>query len=393
MHLTPGETVLLLGNYRPALTVARALSAKGYRVEVSRDGDAAAAQWSRAVDAIWDTPNSNDPAELYGALATYLAANSRITTVFPLMESYVRSFYDHAHLLPQDRLYVMPNRLAIDICLDKPRLLDTAAEAGLPCARAIEVTDHDALHAAAAQIGYPLVIKPADSTIWLGTRKALILPDQQALTRALPEWPQAHEALIIQRFVDGPRVNLYFAAANGRAIRYLAVQIGQTDIADGTGLATTGTTIDLSPTLHTMADALLDRLSYHGVGCIQVLMDRTTGQPSFLEINPRIGGNHAITAHCGLGLDTLALDLARQTPLDTPLRLGPKGRRYVWTTGDLRGLGLALRNKEAGVAHTLSRATMAIWRGLTTRRHVTWQLTDPMPSLILLLRLIPGISR
>ena len=391
MYVAPGATVILLGNYRPALTVARVLSAKGYQVEVSCDHDGAAARWSCAVDGIWNNPDSSDPAVLYAALSNYLASNPQITTVFPLMERYVRNFYTYAHLLPQDRLYVMPNKLAVDICMDKPRLLDVATRAGLKCARSVEVTNHEALLSAAAHVGYPLVVKPSDSTIWLGARKALILADQGALTHALPEWPDAHETLIVQRFVDGPRVNLYFAAAGGRAIRYLAVRIERTDITDGTGLATTGDTIELDPALKAMADTLLDHLHYHGVGCIQVLMERATGQPSFLEINPRIGGNHAITTQCGLDMDTLALDLARQEPLDTTLRIGHAGKRYVWTTGDLHGLGRALRNKEASVVKTLIRSAGATWRGLITRRHVTWKLTDPMPSLVLLSRLIPGI--
>ena len=129
------QTILLLGNYRPALTVARQLSAAGHTVWVSQDQEAGAAGRSRAVAGVWPTPDSTDPAVLYAALADFLAQRPDITVVFPLMESYVRAFSDHAHRLPQDRLYVMPNRDAVGICLNKARLLSLVDDAGLACAR------------------------------------------------------------------------------------------------------------------------------------------------------------------------------------------------------------------------------------------------------------------
>ncbi len=387
------RTILLLGNYRPALAVARSLAEDGHRILVSSDAGAGAAERSRAVSGMWKTPQDTSPAALYASLADFLQENPDIDTVFPLMESYVRGFPDHAHLLPADRLYVMPNSEAVRICLDKARLLQAVTDAGLPCARNLPVHDLASLQGAAGAIGFPLVIKPSDSTVWLGNRKALILNDQEALNAALPKWPDGHGELIVQTFVDGPRVNLYFAAQNGRAIRYLAVQIGETDIADGTGLATTGFTIEPEPAVRDMADALLARLNYHGVGCIQVLCDRNTGQPSFLEINPRIGGNHAITVFAEMELERVALQLAVGGPVEDTLKIGRSGIRYAWTTGALRGVGLALRNGETSRTAAMRAALKALVTGVTTRRHITFTPGDPVPSLTLFARLVPGLNR
>ncbi|MEM9248845.1 MAG: ATP-grasp domain-containing protein [Pseudomonadota bacterium] len=386
-------TVLRLGNYRPALTVARSLRARGHQIWVSRDNGSGAAHASRAVTGIWDDPGSTDPALQYDALAAFLAERPDIEIVFPLQEHYVRGFFANRHRLPDDRLYIMPNRTAAEICADKSALLDIVTEAGLPCARNATVYSLDELHSAQAQIGFPLVVKPVDSTIWLGAQKVLICRDAAEFAAAFPAWPAPHSALIVQTYVDGPRVNLYFAAKNGRPIRYLAARIGATDLRDGTGLATDGVTIPVEPRLREMADALLEILDYHGVGCIQVLQDRHTGALSFLEINARIGGNHAITDHCGMGLDSLALDLAAGHPVADRLVIGRSGVRYVWTKGALRGAASALRHGETGRLGFALRVARALRLAVTTRAQVTFCWSDPLPSLVILGQGAPNALR
>lgn len=388
-----GKTVLLLGNYRPALTVARVLSSDGYNVLVSRDADAGAARYSRAVAEIWETPDTDDPKRLFSELGQFLKGRPDIGIVFPLMESYVRAFHAHADKLPEDRLYVMPNKTALTICFDKAKLLEIAETAGAPSAPAVSVSSKAHLDKAVEEIGFPLVIKPNDSTIWLGKRKALILDDLDAYQSAFPSWPDEHNALIVQGCMVGPRINLYFAAQNGKALRYLSVQIGDTDMPDGTGLATDAVTIELTPEVRAIGDALLAELGYHGVGAIQFLRNSETAALNLLEINPRIGGNHAITAYCGMDLEGLAIRLAAGEQQANDLRVGPAGIPYAWTTGALRGIGMALRNKELTAAQALLQALSVLWFGLKTRCHITFVWSDPAPTFVLLARLVPGMKR
>lgn len=379
-------TILLLGNYRAALTVARSLAAQGHRIWVSLDDDAGAAGSSRAVEGQWRNTAILDPDVQYRALALFLADRPDIRVVFPLAEAYVRAFYAHRHLLPDDRTYVMPNQTAAEVCADKGRLLDLVTKAGLPVARNVTVGTYEELRDAARTVGFPLIVKPADSTIWIGARKVLILEDRTAFDAALTEWPSGHAALIVQSYVDGPRLNLYFAAQHGRAIRYAAVRIGQTDLPDRTGLATDGVTIPLEPSLRDIGDTLIAKLDYHGVGCIQVLRDRHTGELSFLEINARIGGNHTITDACGLELDRIAVALASGSVLDDRLNVAKDGVRYVWTIGALRGAAIALRDGEISPSAFLAQVLQTLFLAVTTRTHITFRLTDPRPTLILLSR-------
>ena len=388
------QTVLILGNYRPALPMARSLADAGWRVAVSADEGNGAARHSRFVSETWENAEAwaAGGAALWQALARHLEARPDIDTVFPIHQRYVQDFFANRHRLPGDRLYVMPNREAVEVSLDKGRSFAAAEDAGFATARNREVADDAGLAAAAEEIGYPLIVKPVDSVIPVAGRKALILHRAGDLTDWLPRWPRGNEALIVQSYVDGPRINLYFAAERGRAVRYLAAEILRTDRPDGTGLATLGRTIRPDPALLQKADALIGRLGYHGIGCLQVLRDDRTGAPSFLEINPRIGGNHAITVRCGLGLETLAIALARGEATGETLRTAPAGVRYVWTTGALRGAAQSWKAGELGTAGALGAAARSVAEGLTGGGHVTFHPRDPMPALALTLGRIPRVG-
>lgn len=82
-----GKTVWLLGNYRSALTVARVLSSDEYNALVSRDADAGAARYSRAIGEIWETPDTDDPKRHFSKLGKFLKGRPDIGIVFPVMES------------------------------------------------------------------------------------------------------------------------------------------------------------------------------------------------------------------------------------------------------------------------------------------------------------------
>ena len=105
------------------------------------------------------------------------------------------------------------------------------------------------------------------------------------------------------------------------------------------------------PDLQSYTLRLLESLNYTGIGCAQYLVDGTTGKVAFLEINPRVAGNHAVPEHCGLDLTNTMMELTLSgKPAETKLKFGRIGVRYTWLAGDLEGLKLALRNREVGLA-------------------------------------------
>lgn len=391
-HHHPADSVLILGNYRPALRLASALHGLGRHVIVTRGCGGGYADLSRYVTETWDHPPLASEAAFFAALGKFLRSRPDIQVVVPLWERCVKSLEQHRHLLPGDRLYAAVDPEIVETCLDKSKMLVAADKTDVPNAPFLKVRTYEALWQAAIDIGYPQVVRPAGSQAAIAGKKTLIVENPGELAKALPAWPCDHQELIVQRYVDGPRINLYFAAQRGTPIRYLAAEILKTDERDGTGLAVDGRTIALDPVLKGYADRLLAHLDYHGVGTLQFLHDRKSSDYCFLELNPRIAGNHAVPEACGLGLGPLAIDLAAGIDQSESLIVGAHGRRYVWSYGAVAGLYRAVKSGEVGL-HTALKSTFDLaWAAWDADIHMTWNWRDPLPTLAAFANHVPMLS-
>jgi len=385
-------SVLFLGNYRPALTLARTFADMGYRVIVTLAPEGVA-QFSRFVDECWHSPPLNEPLAFFEGLRDFLNARRDITVVYPVHELCLRHFPAHAHLLPTDRLYVKPDDTTLETCLDKSKMMTAAAEVGVLCARYIEVKDHAALLAAARLVGFPLIVKPSNSCIWIDGKKVVVARSLRELTEALPKWPAIHSELIVQAYVDGPRINFYFAAQNGVPIRYLTAEILKTDEEDGTGLAVEGYTTEFDPEISSIGDRLLRRLNYHGVGLIQVLRDRRSKKYYFLELNPRIAACEAVPEYCGLGLGALAMELAQGNAADSDLKIGTAGVQYIWATAMIDMTLKAAQSRRINLFTAIRRLAATMRSSALADLHLIWHRRDPLPALTEIARNVPVLRR
>jgi ATP-grasp in the biosynthetic pathway with Ter operon len=187
--------------------------------------------------------------------------------------------------------------------------------------------------------------------------------------------------MIVQRYVEGPRHNVYFAAGHGRILAAVETMILRTDRPDGTGFAVEGVTVAPDARLHLYSETLIASLGYSGIGCIQYLVP-PRGEPHFLELNPRHGAAMAIARHCGLDLTLAAIDLAaRGDWRPDPVHRYPVGRRYAWTSGDLNAWRLAAAGGSIGNRETLRWLLRSLVGALRADVHLTWSLRDPLPTL------------
>jgi biotin carboxylase len=383
-------TVLLLGNYRPTLVLARALSAIGHRVVVDSPGEGTA-EFSRFASEVWrHPPIAQQPVAVLDGLRAFLARRPDIGIVFPVTEEFVRLLVSNRDSLPADRRYVLPRADLVATMLDKVAAYRLAEAAGVPVAPWDRVERYDDLATSCDRIGYPVVVRPLGPTR-LGGRKALIVATPTDLGQSLPAWPADQPALLVQRKISGPRFNQYFAAQRGRVVRIAQADVGRTDHRDGTGLAVTGRTVPVDERLHGYTAMLAAKLDYHGVGCAQYLV--SPEMTTFLELNPRIGGNHAIPEAAGLGLGALAVALAAPDCPDVPVIVGRPGIRYAWTQGDLAGLRTALVRDALPWRDALVWGWQAARTFFSADLHLTWRLDDPLPTIMTYARHLPGMRR
>jgi hypothetical protein len=147
-----------------------------------------------------------------------------------------------------------------------------------------------------------------------------------------------------------------------------------------------GRTVVPDERLVAWTQALTRSLNYTGVGCAQFLVDES-GLAAFLEINPRIAGNHAIAEAAGLPLARLAIELAKNgAAASAPLIVGRDGIRFAWTYGDMRGLREAWRGGKLSFGAAVAWAARIVITGLTANLHMTFTPSDPLPTLVLMAR-------
>jgi hypothetical protein len=385
------ELVLILGTYRPAVTVVRALARRGRRAVVGREPDrrhraeSACAEFSRHTTAVWDHPSITDePGAFLDALVRELAERPEPVHILPLNEAALVLLARERSRLPVNTSLVAPATETIVTCLDKERCLDAARTAGLSVPPWEVVGGYQELLAAADRAAAPVVVKP----LWprsrlLDDRKAILCRDGSDLARRIPAWPTGHDRLLLQRLAEGLRHDLLFAARDGELLDVVEKLTVRTNRRDGTGLAVAGHTRPVSIGRREQLAALVYHLRYTGVGFGQFLVQPGAQDGAFIELNPRLSGSHVIADHAGLDLANLAVDLAADVPVEPriPAPTGRDGHTYAWTFGDLAGLWYAISQGELSHADALVELGRIARTAVLADVHVTWSWRDPVPTM------------
>lgn len=390
-------SVLLLGNYRPALAVARVLREAGFRIVMGKRGGEGFNEYSRFVEEAWDHPPVETAAAgLQTALTEFLDEREDIQFVFPISEAFVMFFAERMLSLPGGATLVSPRADLVRTCADKVAMLYTAVEEDvpvLPCAVLVADSDNEAL---GHEVGLPIVARPLTPGAKINEKKAVIIDNWPDYLQFVADWCKPNFPILIQRKAVGPRINVFFTARNGALINDLQTYIRRTDSLDGTGYAVDGVTMATSAPLLEDCEKLVKALNYTGIGIAQFIVDPKTGDRCFLELNPRVAGSQAITEQMGFEMSRIAVDLACGLDPEPPKRVRGirSGFRYAWVYGDVRGLRAAWAQGEVGIGGAALWALKIFWTALWADHHMSWVWHDPVPALMLFARqLFPSLER
>lgn len=381
------QSILVLGNYRQTITVIRSLGRAGYHVIVGNEKSRVSTDYSRYISEVWRHPAIELGNEaFFVALLDFLRARPEVRLVFPVGERQIEYLNGRWEKIPVDVSLVMANRKSVETCFDKASAYALAKRLSVPVPEYRQPRSYSECIAAVEEIGCPCVIKPNDSRAPFFGKKAIILHDRKELEQKLPGWPDEDGFLFVQKFATGYRHNCHFLADHGRLVAYFEQRVMRTNRLDYTASGVDGVSVQPTEVLKQHVSNLTQELGYTGPGCCQFLVDDSTGQFHFLEINPRLDATCAIPYYCGYEFPLLAVDQVQKTrgvaPLVTlPLPNYPVGKRGAWTLGDLAGAIDSLRGREVGVWE------FARWLGRILRTclsadfHLTWSWRDPLPAL------------
>ena len=378
--------VLVLGDYRQTVTIVRSLARAGFRISLGTSEWNSSTALSRYVSEtrMFDESSSDNFLDQLEAYLRY----EKPDVVFPVGESQARRIaYAAGRFMPL-ATWVMPDPVTVLRCFDKREIYRLTSTLGIPTLPWREFTDFDDWSRAAREIGFPVVVKRKDSSAPIKEKKAIILRTPEAFDSFLAELqgePDDPGSLVLQKFSSGERQNCHIAADRGDIVALFQQKVLRTDELDGSGIGVEGVSVPISPDLRDYCERLVAALGYHGVGCIQFIVDEACGTVAFLEINPRMDSTAALPYRLGYDYPRIAVEIAARNtprPLTKPYRIG---KHYHWLYGDaLSWLGCRKQGRQSG-AELRGWALRMLWSTLTSH-HLTWDARDPIPTLHLLLK-------
>jgi carnosine synthase len=245
---------------------------------------------------------------------------------------------------------------AVDAARSKLRTRETFARLGLPTPRAIRVRSLDELYAAAADLGFPAVIKPEFGALAAGCVRIddfAALPDVYRVVRNVVSAEaddifRAGNDLLLEEYLDGVEFDVDLVFEDGACV---FSSVSQNWPTAEPSFQETGLHLppDHSPrAVRRMVDFCIEAAQAFGfaTGVLHIEAKATSRGPRVVEINARMGGGriHEMV-EAVWGVDLIAAQL--RASLGLPQQLRPSRRPrcaivheilYAQTTGRLAAL-------------------------------------------------------
>jgi biotin carboxylase len=374
----PANKVLVLGDYRQTITVVRSLGRAGLQVILGHEQAHSSTALSRYVAAERRLDASSP--ERYCESVEAILRQDRPDIVLPVGESELRRLLRSGRQpLPSLATWVMPEASTVLRCFDKRAMYHLVTALGIPAPAWRPYSGVLGALRDARELGYPVVVKRKDSSAMLRGTNAVICRSAAELEKFVMDVQSDPDigTLLLQKCASGQRHNCHFAASHGRIVAFFQQKVLRTDGRDGTGIGIEGVSVAPLPELRACCEKLLDHLEYSGIGCIQFLVDESTREIAFLELNARMDSTAALPYALGVDFPRMAVQIAMGERVNAPEHY-PIGKRYYYLYGAFN-LWLAHR-REVPFRSFLAWPFTVPWIACTTCDLVLdWR--DPLPAL------------
>jgi acetyl-CoA carboxylase biotin carboxylase subunit len=199
-------------------------------------------------------------------------------------------------------VFVGPSTEVIELAGDKPRARDEAAQAGLPVLAGQAVGSSAEAIEAAARVGYPVLVKAVGGGGGRGIKLARDETELGALLGLVRSEAQAafgNERVYIERFIAAARhVEVQVAADEHGTLIHLgerdcSVQRRYQKVIEEAPAPVLGVATREALTAAAVTFALA--IGYRNLGTVEFVVDATTDELFFVEVNCRIQVEHPVT--------------------------------------------------------------------------------------------------
>jgi predicted ATP-grasp superfamily ATP-dependent carboligase len=380
------EGVLVLdGQTNQALACVRSLGRAGYDVDVASTRRRPLASWSRFARGRFRLAGETPAA--FAALRRWAGAR-RISLVLPLTErscvlcNLERPAWEAAGITVGSA----PEEL-LQVAFDKSQTFDLAERSGLAIPPTRLPASLDDARAAAAEVGYPCVVKSRFSNTWDGTR---FLPDPGTsyvrepaeLDAAVLAHRQGGHWPLIQGFVPGQGKGVFALFESGRPIAWFAHERLRDVRPSGSG-SSLRRSAPLEPRLLEPAERLLSAMAWHGPAMVE-FRDDGVHPPHLMEVNGRFWGSLQLAVSAGADFPQWWAAVLRGKPVER--RTGyATGVTVRWVWGDVKRLLYIMAGAPPGYPGRYP----SVFQGLREllgpqpagTRSETWQPDDRWPAI------------
>jgi len=338
------------GDQRPALAVTRSLGRRGITVVVGEEAGRSLASSSAYCRGHVTYPSPRRHPRAFEQFLLELVQQQQFDVIVPVTDVTTHAIASLQDVLRRHCAIAVPPLDAFNRVTDKSTLLGLAAQCGIRTPRTDRVDGLIGLKTVAADLVYPVVIKPVRSRIpteagWIAaTVHYAQSPDQLWRLYRSIGYLTEHPSLIQQRIV-GPGHGVFVIFDRGRLLTAFAHRRVREKPPSG-GASVLCESIRVDEALQEAAARLLGAIGWHGVAMLEFKQDAATGDHYLMEVNGRFWGSLQLAIDAGVDFPHLTYQLATGELPDVPqsYRLGVKSR---WLLGDLDSLLLRMRNSDA----------------------------------------------
>ena len=354
---------------RAALGACRGLTRAGYRVCAVGHRRRAATHWSRSCAERVVLPDPRESVHGFIEGLDRLLRSGHYAALIPGSEAALLTVSEHRDRLERWTRLGLPSREAVRRSVDKLLLLEAAAGAGLAQPPSRACADLQEAERAARELGYPVVLKPAQSFLPVNGRLrqhgVVVVANDDEVAQAVQKLAPP---FLVQRFERARFLSCTGVFADGRLLALTTSRVLRLwpPVA---GMHTFSETVRAPAGLADRVRELLAEIGWQGIFQFQML-ELPDGRLSVIDLNPRVFASIALDDSAGANLAAVWCDwLLGRNPL--PVVAQP-ARRYRWEEGEICHFAWQLRHR---------RLRAAVAAVLPHRRvtHSWFRVTDPGP--------------
>lgn len=294
-------------------------------------------------------------------------------------------------------ILTFPDFETLNKAFDKAETIRIAKKVGVPVPKTAVLTKLSEAEKLAAQIGYPVVVKPRYSVYWDGASFWLTYGPQyvntpEELQNVISQYPSNKPLPLLQEFIPGKGIGGFFLMdKDGNVCAEFAHKRLRDVRPTGSG-STLRQSTRLDPKLRELSVSLLRGMQWWGIAMVEFRKDERNGNIYLMEVNGRFWGSLALAIEAGVNFPKLLVDVVQGQTVKPPSY--QEGIVVRWWLGDLLRTIRLMKGKPKNYPGKFPSRLSALWEFIGPQPQGTinevFNIKDPWPVLA---EIISGLKR